>query len=65
MRNVKTGLSSAYHAFNFKKHGNHYLSEIAYRFNRRINLQELPKRLLIAYINCTPQPECLLRYAEL
>lgn len=63
--NVKTGLSGTYHAFNFKKYGNRYLSEVAYRFNRRFNLKGLPKRLLIACINCTPQPEQLLRSAEL
>ena len=65
MGNVKTGLSGTYHAFNFNKYGNRYLSEVAYRFNRRFNLKGLPKRLLIACINCTPQPEQLLRSAEL
>ena len=65
MGNAKTGLSGTYHAFHSKKYGNCYPTEAAYRFNRRFNLKGLPKRLLIACINCTPQPEQLLRSAEL
>lgn len=41
MGNVKTGLSGTYHAFNFKKYGDLYLEEVAYRFNRRFNLKGL------------------------
>jgi hypothetical protein len=46
-------------------HGSRYLEEVAYRFNRRFNLRGLPKHLLIAAINCTPQQEKLLWSAEL
>ena len=65
MGNVKTGLSGTYHAFNFQKYGDRYLAEIAYRFNRRFNLKGLLQRLLIACIGSRPQPERLLRSAEL
>ena len=65
MGSVKTGRSGTYHVFNFKKHGNRYLAEVAYRFNRRFNLKVLPKRLLIACINCTLQSKQMLRSAEL
>jgi hypothetical protein len=65
MGNVKTGPSGTYHAFNFKRCGNRYLTEVAYRLNRRFNLKGLLQRLLIACIVCRPQPERLLRSAEL
>ncbi|MFM9101036.1 MAG: IS1595 family transposase, partial [Cyanobium sp.] len=41
------------------------LAEIAYRFNRRFNLKGMLQRLLIACIGSRPQPERLLRSAEL
>lgn len=37
--NVKTALSGTHHAFNFKKYGDRYLAEMAYRFNRRFHLK--------------------------
>jgi len=64
MGKVKTGLSGTYHAFNFQKYGDRYLAEIAYRFNRRFDLKGMPQRLLIACIGSRPQPERLLRSAE-
>lgn len=63
--NVKTGLSGTYHAFNFKKYGDRYLAEIAYRLNRRFNLKILLQRLLGDCLECQPWPEPLLRCAEL
>lgn len=65
MGNVKTGLSGTYYAFNFKKYGDRYLAEVAYRINRRFDLKGLLQRLLIASIDCRPQPERLLRSAKL
>ena len=50
--------------FNFKKYGDRYLAEMSYRFNRRFNLKSLLQRLLVAGIGCKPQPERLLRSAE-
>jgi hypothetical protein len=61
----ETGLSDTYHAFNFQKHGDRCLAEIAYRFNRRFNLKDLLQRLLIDRLECQPWPEPLLRCAEL
>jgi hypothetical protein len=58
-------LTTATLAFNHKKHADRYLVEIAYRFNRRFKLKGLIQRLLIACIGCRPQPEHLLRPAEL
>jgi len=63
--NVKTALSGTHHAFDFKKYGDRYLAEISYRFNRRFYLKGLLQRLLLAGIGCEPQPERLLRSAEL
>jgi len=63
--NVKTGLCGTYHAFNFKKYGDRYLAEVAYRFNRRFDLKGLLQRLLNACIDCRPKPERLLRSEEL
>jgi len=63
--NVKTGLSSTYHALNFMKYGDRYLAEDVYRFNRRFSLKGLQQRLLIASIDCRPQPELPLRPPEL
>jgi hypothetical protein len=62
--NLKTGLGGAYHAFLFSKYSNRCLAEIAYRFNRRFNLNTLHQRLLMAAVRCTPCSERLLRSAE-
>jgi hypothetical protein len=63
--NVKTGSNGTYHTFNFNKYSDHYLAEIAYRFNRRFNQKTLPQRLLIAGLACPLFPDRLLRSAEL
>ncbi len=39
MGNLKTSLSGAYHAFNFRKHAARYLAAFSYRFNRRFDLR--------------------------
>lgn len=59
--NVKTSLSGAYHAFKFGKYATRYLAAIAYRFNRRFELDLLPERLLLAAAKCAPRPEKWLR----
>jgi hypothetical protein len=64
IRNGTTGLSGTYHAFYFAKHGDRYLSEVNFRFNRRFNLKGLLQHLPIACIECRRQPERLLRSAE-
>jgi hypothetical protein len=62
--NLKTSFGGAYHAFNFAKYGTRYLGVFSYRFNRRFNLRELPKRLLIAAASIGPRPQRWLRSAE-
>ena len=63
--NLKTSLSGTYHAFAFRKYATRYLAAFAYRFNRRFNLSTLPQRLLVAAARCPPQPQRLIRIAEL
>jgi len=62
--NVKTSLSGAYHAFNFSKYAHRTLAAIAYRFNRRFQLNTLPQRLWVAATSIGPRPEAWLRLAE-
>jgi hypothetical protein len=59
--NLKTSFSGAYHSFDFGKYAQRYLGAIAYRFNRRFDLQALPTRLLVAAVTCTPRPEPWIR----
>ena len=58
-------LTTATLTFGYKKYGDRYLAEIAYSFNHRFGLKGLLQRLLIACVGCRPQPERLLRSAEL
>jgi transposase-like protein len=62
--NVKSGLSGAYHAFDFEKYAERYLGAIAYRFNRRFDLHALPARLLAAAVATGPHTERSIRLAE-
>ncbi|TCT24292.1 ISXO2 transposase-like protein [Thiobaca trueperi] len=59
--NLKTGFSEAYHRFDFGRYTERYLGAIAYRFNRRFDLQALPTRLLVAALVCPPCPESWIR----
>jgi hypothetical protein len=63
--NLKTSLSGSYHAFGFHKYAARYLAAFTYRFNRRFDLRGLPTRLLIAAVRCKPQPQRVIRMAEL
>lgn len=64
--NLKTSFSGAYHSLDFGKYAERYLGGIAYRFNRRFDLQALPTRLLVAAVTCAPRPEpWIRRVAEL
>jgi hypothetical protein len=58
-------LTTSTPAFGHKKYGDRHLAEIAYHFDRRFNVKGLLRRPLIACIGCRPQPERLLRSAEL
>jgi hypothetical protein len=63
--NLKTSLGGAYHAFDFAKYASRYLAAFAYRFNRRFQLDTLPRRLLVAAIIAVgPRPDAWLRSAE-
>jgi len=62
--NLKTSLGGAYHAFDFVKYAARYLAAFAYRFNRRFQLDTLPKRLLVAAIAIGPRSDAWLRSAE-
>ena len=62
--NLKTSLGGAYHAFDFAKYAARYLAAFAYRFNRRFQLNTLPKRLLVAAIAIGPRSDAWLRSAE-
>ena len=62
--NLKTSLSGSYHAFDFRKYAARYLAAFTYRFNRRFDLEALPKRLLVAAVSCGPHPQRSIRLAE-
>lgn len=63
--NLKTSLAGCYHAFAFRKYATRYLAAFAYRFNRRFDLTNLNQRLLVAAANCGPQPQRVIRAADL
>ena len=62
--NLKTTLTGAYHAFDFRKYAHRYLAAFAYRFNRRFNLRTLHQRLLVAAAHCGPHTERMIRMAD-
>lgn len=62
--NFKTSLSGAYHAFKFAKYVPHYLANVAYRFNRKFNLRDLPVRLLSLAVHSGSRMERWLRLAD-
>lgn len=63
--NLKTSLSGSYHAFDFRKYAARYLAAFTYRFNRRFDLRALHTRLLVAAATCAPQPQRVIRSAEI
>jgi hypothetical protein len=68
---IKTGLYGTYHEFDYryadlwlqKKYGDRRQAEVAYRFNRRFNLKNLPQRLLNTYVAYRPLPNRFHRSA--
>lgn len=62
--NLKTSLSGAYHAFDFRKYAARYLAAFCYRFNRRFDLRTLHQRLLVAAASSTPRPLGSIRLAD-
>ncbi len=59
--NLKRALDGTYHAFGFFKYAERYLAEVAWRFNRRIDLKTLVPRLLATAATCRPWTETALR----
>lgn len=58
--NLKSALRSSYHSFR-PKYAQRYLSEFAYRFNRRFDLAGMIHRLAYAALRTVPMPEKLLK----
>ena len=54
--NLKTCLGGSYHAFAFAKHASRYLAAFAYRLNRRLDLETLTARLLVAVVQPARHP---------
>jgi hypothetical protein len=63
LSNVKTSLSGARHTFDFGDYAGRHLGAVAYRFNRRVRLDTLPQRLLVAAVAISPRPEIWMRQA--
>jgi transposase-like protein len=52
--NLKTSLSGTYHAFKFAKYAQRYLSDVQYRFNRRVNLAAMVPALIHDVVRTKP-----------
>jgi len=62
--NPKTSLGDAFHASDFAKYASRCMVAVAYRFNRRFQLDTLPMCLFVATIAIGPRPDAWLRSAE-
>ena len=62
--NLETSFRGSHHAFAFRTYAARYLAAFAYRFNDRFDLATLRQRVLVAAVNCPPQPERTIRVAE-
>lgn len=63
--NLKTAITGTYHAFDFAKYAPRYLAEVAYRFNRRFDLQSILRRLITATAQTRAYPLQQIRLAEI
>ena len=59
--NIKRAMDGRYHAIRQHKYARRYLSEAAWRFNRRARMPDIMQRLIIASVACTSITECALR----
>lgn len=59
--NLKTTLSGAFHALNYRKYAARYLAAFAYRFNRRFDLRGLLARLIVDVARHPPFSESVVR----
>ncbi|CAH1204069.1 hypothetical protein NTGBS_510028 [Candidatus Nitrotoga sp. BS] len=62
--NLKTAISGTYHAFDFRKYADRYLTKVQNRFNRRFYLGIILKRLVRAAAITNPCTEAVIRAAE-
>ena len=53
--NIKTAIAGTYHHVS-AKHAQSYLASLAYRFNRRFQLDSIVQRLTWAAAHAVPQP---------
>jgi hypothetical protein len=53
--NIKTALTGIYHHVS-KKHAQRYLASVAWRFNRRFQLDTMSERLMWAALQAKPRP---------
>ena len=60
--NIKRAMDGPYHAFDFTKYAQRYLTETAWRFNRRFHLASIATDLIFALANSAPCPERRLRH---
>lgn len=60
--NIKRAIDGRYHAFAFRKYAERYLSEAAWRFNRRFHLDSIAADLLGGLTHCGPWSEGKLRH---
>ena len=61
--NVKNAIHGTYHAVS-KRHLPRYLAEFCYRFNRRLDLDQMVDRLAYVALQTPPMPQRLLKLAE-
>lgn len=59
--NLKTTLDGTFHALDFAKYGQAYLSAFAYRFNRRFDLRTLLAECLVDVARCLPATEAVIK----
>lgn len=59
--NLKTMVNGGHKSFKFSKYAGHYLGAFAYRFNRRVNLQNLLRGLVGHAATASPRPEHQIR----
>ena len=64
LSDLKTALAGTFHSFAFKKYGHRYLTEFAFRFNRRSNSKTMLPQLMHAAVASTRQPLRKIRLPE-
>ncbi|MBL0037641.1 MAG: transposase [Nitrosomonadales bacterium] len=62
--NLKTAINGTYHAFDFRKYTDRYLSEVQYRFNRRFDFGTILKCFVRAAATTIPCHEITIWTTE-